>query len=100
MRRQSFTTKARAHHRLIDDGSEYRVPRWSCFPEGEPPTYEELLEADIRRKRLLSMARNLSPFRFGWLDAGLGRLGLGVPSVLKKLEFFGTMLLKRWYLLR
>ena len=47
-----------------------------------------------------AMARNLSPFRFGWLDAGLGRLGLGVPSVLKKLEFFGTMLLKRWYLLR
>lgn len=81
MRRQSFTTKARAHHRLIDDGSEYRVPRWSCFPEGEPPTYEELLEADIRRKRLLSMARNLSPID---TVARIGLIGRTVvPRILR-----------------
>ena len=43
-------------------------------------------------------AYNLSPLRFGWLTPLLAVLGLGLPAPLKKVEFFGAVLLKRWRL--
>jgi hypothetical protein len=55
-----------------------------------------LLKLQAEKK---AAARNFSPLRFGWLEAILGRAGLGLPSVLKRLEFYGAVLFKRWHLL-
>ena len=54
-----------------------------------------LLKLQAEKK---AAARNFSPLRFGWLEAILGRAGLGLPSVLKRLEFYGAVLFKRWHL--
>ena len=56
--------------------------------------YPDFVQAEKK-----AAARNFSPLRFGWLEAILGRAGLGLPSVLKRLEFYGAVLFKRWHLL-
>lgn len=45
-------------------------------------------------------SRNYSPMRFGWLERRLDAVGLRVPSLLKRLEFLGSVLLRRWYFVK